>query len=129
MENEWESLQTYETKFGYDEKEETAVIRFIEQRNYELIICTNFYDRQEKPHTYVKALIDKGYPVVVVTNTPYCIKEIAGLIPSAKTVVLNMNLTPQGLRTTKAVLLGEVKPAGTWPLSNYDPFNLLTVQE
>ena len=124
MEKDWPNLQTYETKFGFDEKEEEDVIKFVEERNYDIILCTNFYDRQEKPHTYVKKLIDKGYPIVLITNTPYCIKEYAGLIPSAKTVILNLNLTPEGLRTTKAILLGEIKPLGTWPISNYDPFSL-----
>jgi beta-N-acetylhexosaminidase len=124
MEDDWQDLQTYETKFGYNEKEEEDVIKFVEDGNYDLILCTNYYDRQEKPHTYVKTLIDKGYPVLLITNTPYCIKEIAGLIPSAKSVVLNLNLTPEGLRTTKAVLSGKIQPQGSWPLSNYDPFNL-----
>ena len=62
--------------------------------------------------------------MVLITNTPYCIKEIGGLIPAAKTVVLNLNLTPEGLRTTKALLFGKLKPQGSWPLSNYDPFHL-----
>lgn len=129
MEEDWATLQTYETKFGYNEKDEEGVIKFVEDGNYDLIICTNYYDRQDKQHTYVKTLIDRGYPVVLITNTPYCIKEVAGLIPSAKTVILNLNLTPEGLRTTKAVLLGRIEPQGSWPLSNYNPFNLNVVTE
>ena len=124
MEENWPSLQTYETKFGYDEKEDTNVLKFVEANKFDLIIATNYYDRQEKPHTYIKSLIDKGYPVVLITNTPYCIKEVGGLITTAKTVILNMNITPEGLRTTKAVLFGKMKPQGSWPLSNYDPFKL-----
>jgi beta-N-acetylhexosaminidase len=124
MEEEWPTLQTFETRFGYDEKEDQNVLKFVEANPFDLILCTNYYDRAEKPHCYVKALIDKGYPVVLITNTPYCIKEIAGLIPSAKSIVLNMNLTPEGLRTTRAVLFGKMKPQGSWPLSNYDPFKL-----
>jgi beta-N-acetylhexosaminidase len=124
MEQDWPTLQTYETKFGFDAKDEEGVMKFVQSRKFDLILCTNYYDRQEKPNTYVKALIDKGYPVVLITNTPYCIKEIAGLIPSAKTIVMNLNLTPDGLRTAKAVLFGKLKPKGSWPLSNYDPFKL-----
>jgi beta-N-acetylhexosaminidase len=124
MENDWPTLQTFETQFGYNEKEDAQVIKFVEDNKFDLIICTNFYDRQEKPHLYPKALIDKGYPVVLVTNTPYCIKEIGGLIPAAKTSILNMNLTPEGLRTSKDILLGRKKGQGSWPLSNYDPFQL-----
>jgi beta-N-acetylhexosaminidase len=124
MESEWPSLQVYETSFGFNEKEDAAVLKFVEENNYDLIICTNYYDRAEKPHTYVKALIDKGLPVLLITNTPYCIKEIAGLIPQAKSVVLNLNLTPEGMRTTREVLFGRLAPKGSWPLSNYDPLAL-----
>ncbi len=124
MEQDWPSLQTYETKFGLDAKDEEGVMKFVKANKFDVILCTNYYDRQEKPNGYVKALIDQGYPVVLITNTPYCIKDIAGLIPSAKTIVLNMNLTPDGMRTTKGVLLGKIKAGGSWPLSNYDPFKL-----
>lgn len=124
MEQDWPALQTYETKFGFDAKQEEGVMKFVAANKFDLILCTNYYDRQEKPNGYVKALIDQGYPVVLITNTPYCIKEIAGLIPAAKTVLLNLNLTPEGMRTAKAVLLGKLKPQGVWPLANYDPFAL-----
>ncbi len=124
MERDWPGLQTYETRFGHDAKEEEGVLKFVAANRFDLILCTNFYDRQEKPNAYPKTLIDQGYPVVLITNTPYCIKEIAGLIPAAKTIVLNMNLTPEGLRTLKGVLRGKIEPQGVWPLTNYDPFQL-----
>jgi beta-N-acetylhexosaminidase len=124
MEEEWPTLHTYETSFGYNEKEEEAVVRFVEENKYDLLLCTNYYDRAEKPHTYVKTLIDKGLPVVLVTNTPYCIKDVAGLIPEARTIVLNLNLTPEGLRTTREVLMGRLTAKGRWPLGNYDPLKL-----
>jgi beta-N-acetylhexosaminidase len=124
MEEDWPALQTFETQFGFNEKEDAQVIKFVEDHNFDLIICTNYYDRQDKPHTYPKTLIDRGYAVVLITNTPYCIKEVGGLLPSAKTALLNMNLTPEGLRASKAVLFGRKKAQGTWPLSNYDPFHL-----
>jgi beta-N-acetylhexosaminidase len=128
MEEGWPGLQTYETSFGFNEKEEAAVVKFVEDSErtgkYDLILCTNYYDRAERPHGYVKTLIDKGYPVALITNTPYCIKEIAGLIPAAKTIVLNLNLTPEGMRTTREVLLGRLQAKGTWPLSNYNPLGL-----
>jgi len=124
MEQDWPSLQTFETKFGYDPKEEEAALKFVEANRFDLILCTNYYDRQEKPSPLAKTLIDKGYPVALITNTPYSIKEIGGLIPAARTVLLNLNLTPEGLRTARAVLFGLLKPQGSWPLSNYDPFRL-----
>jgi beta-N-acetylhexosaminidase len=124
MEAEWPNLQVYETSFGFNEKEDEAVLRFIDQNQYDLVICTNYYDRAEKPHTYVKALIDRSLPVLLITNTPYCIKEIAGMIPEAPSIVLNLNLTPEGLRTTREVLFGRLAAKGVWPLSNHDPLKL-----
>lgn len=121
MEAEAPALQTYESAFGKADDDETGVIKLVEENSYDLIICTNFYDRAEKPHEYVRALIDKGYPVVLITNTPYCFKGIGGLIPEAKTIILNMNLTPEGYRTIRDVLFGRLKPEGSWPLSNYNP--------
>ncbi len=124
MEEDWPQLQTFETSFGYNEKEEELVLNFVKDNDYDQIICTNFYDRSAQPNGYVKKLIDAGYPVILLTNTPYCIKETGGLIPSAKTIVLDMNLTPEGLRAAKAVMEGTMEPKGAWPLSNYDPFGL-----
>ncbi len=122
MEADWPGLQTYETRFGSDPEQDAAVLEYVESHAYDLILCTNYYDRQEKPNTYVKALIDRGYPVVLITNNPYCIKGVGGLIPEAPSVVLNLNLTPEGLRTTKEVLFGRLEAKGHWPLANYYPF-------
>ena len=124
MEAEWPQLQTYETTFGSTPEQDKAVMQFIDENHFDLILCTNYYDRQEKPNTYARKLIEAGKPVVLLTNTPYCIKEHGGCIPEARTAIVNMNLTPEGLRTTKAVLFGELEPKGRWPLSNYDPFGL-----
>lgn len=123
MEKEWPTLQTFEVGFGLNQDEDARVAAFAEAGGYDLILCTNWYDRSEKPHTFVKTLIDKGLPVVLITNEPYCIGT-GGLIPSAKTVVLNMNLTPTGLDMTRRVLFGETEPQGQWPLTNYDPMGL-----
>ena len=123
MEKEWPSLQTFEVGFGLNQDEDARVAAFAEAGGYDLILCTNWYDRSEKPHTFVKTLIDKGLPVVLITNEPYCIGT-GGLLPSAKTVVLNMNLTPTGLDMTRRVLFGETEPQGQWPLTNYDPMGL-----
>jgi beta-N-acetylhexosaminidase len=129
MEADWPTLQTLETRFGSNPEQDAAVIKFVEANDYDLILCTNYYDRQEKPNTYVKQLVDAGKPVVLMTNTPYCIKEHGGCIPSAPTVIVNMNLTPEGLRTAKSVLFGEMEPKGTWPLANYDPFGLTQIMQ
>lgn len=124
MEAEIPTLQTYETAFGGNDEDEAGVVKFVAENKFDIIICTNFYDRADKPHDYVRTLIDKGYPVVLITNTPYCFKGIAGMIPEAKTIILNMNLTPEGYRTIRDVLLGRIKPEGSWPLPNYNPLKI-----
>jgi len=125
MEEDWPELQTFETSFGLDgQAQEDLVVKFAEEGQFDLIICTNFYDRSANPHTYVKTMIDKGLPVVLLTNTPYCIKGTGGLLPEAKTIILDMNLTPEGLRKAKEVMMGELEGKAKWPLSNYDPLGL-----
>lgn len=125
MEAEWLELVTYETDFGYNEQDEKGVLEFVEKNAFDLILCTNFYDRASRPHEYPRQLVERGLPVVLISNTPYCIGGNGGLIPEAPTCVLNMNLTPEGYRTLKAVLFGKLEPQAQWPLKNYDPFHLL----
>ena len=124
MEEEWPELETYEVDFGFNKEDESRVIKYVEKNNYKLIICTNFYDRSQKPHTFVKELIEKKFPVLLITNTPYLIKGTGGLIPEAKSILLDMNLTPEGLKAAKEVLMGRIVPEGSWPLKNYNPFEL-----
>jgi hypothetical protein len=124
MEEELPDLQCYETSFGLDPKEEARILAFVQDKGYELIVCTNWYDRSSKPQTYAKALVDAGYPVALVTNDPYCAKGLGGALPSAPTLLLCMNLSPQGLRMVRDVLFGRETPLGSWPLANYDPFGL-----
>lgn len=124
MERQLPTLQTFEVDFGLNPDDETRALAYAEKGDYDLIICTNWYDRSEKSHTFVKELIDKGLPVVLISNEAYCIKETGGLIPTAKTAILNMNLTPQGLDMTRRVLFGETEAQGKWPLTNYDPMGL-----
>lgn len=122
LEQEIPTLQTFETDFKGNDEDDRLVVNFVEQSDYDLIICTNFYDRSAKPNRYVKELIDLGYPVLLITNTPYTIKRTGGMLPEAPSVILNLNLSPEGLRTTRDLLMGRLEPCGTWPLSNYNPF-------
>lgn len=124
LEQDWHSLDTLETDFGNNSEDEQVVLDVVEQGNYDLILCTNFYDRSCEPQAYPKKLIERGYPVVLITNTPYCIKEKGGLLTDAKTIILNMNLTPQGYQVTRDVLLGLTQPLGQWPLKNYNPLQI-----
>jgi len=125
MEADWHELVTYETDFAYNEADEKGVLEFLKENQFDVILCTNFYDRAARPHEYPRQLIAFGLPVMLITNTPYCIGGKGGLIPEAPTAILNMNLTPAGYRTLKAVLYGQLQPQARWPLKNYDPFHLL----
>ena len=124
LEAEWPELQTYETEFAGNDEDNQKVVQFVQQGSWDLIICTNFYDRSAAPNSYVKQLIDAGYPVLLITNTPYHIKASGGMITEAMRIILNLNLSPEGLRTTRDVLFGRVEPQGRWPLSTYNPFGL-----
>ena len=127
MEEDWPQLQTFETAFGADEggvNEEETAFRYASDGKWQRIIVTNFYDRSARPSGLAKRLIDAGLPVVLITNTPYSIKGLGGLLSDAPTVILNMNLTPEGLRTTRALLFGKLNGEASWPLKNYNPLNL-----
>lgn len=127
MENELPRLQTIETEFGRSETDENTIDRVLNRDEHDLIIVTNFYDRQFEPPRYAKTLIERGLPVLLVTNTPYNIKQVGGMIPEAPAILLSMNLTPMGLAMMRDIILGREVPAGQWPLSNYNPFNLPVV--
>lgn len=117
-------LQTIETSFGFQESDAAVIETFLNRESYDLIIVTSFYDRQSDPHRYPRDLIRRGLPVLLVTNTPYCVKAYGGLLPEAPGILLSMNLTPPGLAMTRDILLGRETPAGQWPITNYNPFHL-----
>ncbi len=127
MEAELPQLQTIETQFGLNETDEKTIHRMLAQTSYDLIIVTSFYDRQQEPQHYPRTLIERGLPVLLVTNTPYNIKNFGGLIPEAPSILLSMNLTPMGLEVMRDIILGREVPAGSWPLTNYNPFDLPVV--
>lgn len=127
MEEDWPELQTFEVAFGSAEggpKEEETAFRYASEGQWDRIICTNFYDRSAQPSGLARRLVDAGLPVVLLTNTPYTIKGKGGLIPEAPTIVLDMNLSPEGLRTARDILFGRLAAEGIWPLKNHDPLGL-----
>lgn len=119
LEEEFPRARVIETAFGYDEADERRVMAVYDSGRFDLVICTGFYDRIERPPRYPKLLIERGAPVVLITNTPYTLKECGGLLPGAPTIVLNMNMTPPGLAAARDLLVGRLEPAGTWPLDDY----------
>lgn len=128
LEAELPQLQTIETQFGQNDADEKTIERILRQDRYDLIVVTNFYDRQFEPQRYARTLIERGLPVLLITNTPYNIKESGGMIPGAPTILLSMNLTPMGLAMMRDIILGREVPTGKWPLSNYNPFDLPVVE-
>ncbi len=122
LEESLPNLQTYETDFDYHEPTEAAVLEYVAANRFDLIICTNFYDRAHRPHTYVRTLIEQGFPIILITNTPYCIESYGGMIPEAGSILLNMNCTPYGFRAAREALMGTSAPGGQWPLRDYCPF-------
>jgi beta-N-acetylhexosaminidase len=121
LEAELPEIQTVETSFGFDEADEERVLEWASAVGPELIVCTNWYDRAAEPASNARALIEAGYRVLLVTNTPYTIQGRGGLLAAAPSVLLVMNLTPDGLRAAVGVLMGRIGPEGTWPLKHYRP--------
>ncbi len=128
MEAELPQLQTIETEFGRSEMDEKTIDRILSREVYDLIMVTNFYDRQFEPQRYAAELIKRGLPVLLITNTPYNIKEVGGMLTDAQSILLSMNLTPMGLEMMRDILLGREVPTGRWPLSNHNPFDLPVVK-
>ena len=128
MEREIPSLQTIETQFGRSETDDKTIERVLASTEFDLIIVTSCYDRQLEPQRYALDLIKRGLPVLLVTNTPYTIKEVGGMLTDAPSILLSMNLTPTGLHMMRDVILGREIPAGSWPLGNYNPFDIPTVE-
>jgi beta-N-acetylhexosaminidase len=127
MEREIPDLQTIETMFGANDLDGPTIDRILERESYDLIIVTNFYDRQATPPAHALDLIRRGLPVLLVTNTPYRIQEVGGMIPEAPSILLSMNLTPAGLAMMRDILLGREQPSGSWPITNYNPLDLPVV--
>lgn len=119
LEEELPRAQVIETAFGFDQSDEDRVLGLYESRPFDLVICTNFYDRVAQPPRYAQRLIESGAPVLLIANTPYTLKETGGLLPDAPTIILNMNMTPQGFAATRDLLLGRLEPKGDWPLEHY----------
>ena len=112
----WPECEVFECQFGYDKERESDLFEYIKGSRFEQIVCTSWYDRAEIPPRYPDRIINLGIPVILVTNTPYQIGKHGGMLKDADTVLLNMNLTPEGLRMSRDVLLGLEVPLGKWPL-------------
>jgi beta-N-acetylhexosaminidase len=120
LEEELPGAQCIETAFGRDASDERRVLAMCDTGDYDLILCTNFYDRIAAPLHYPHMLIERGLPVALITNTPYTLKGAGGVVAGAPTLIVNMNVTPPGFRALRELLFGRLTPAGRWPLQTYD---------
>lgn len=120
MEAAWPDIHTFEVPFFGDTMAEDA-LQFVRSGNYKQIIVTSFYDRSGPPSTVAHTVLGAGLPTLLITNTPYTIGGRSGLLIDAPVVLLNLNLTPEGLRFTREILMGRSTPRGQWPLSSHHP--------
>jgi beta-N-acetylhexosaminidase len=104
-----------DTKFKATPEDEEFLMKYVEDAD--VIVATNFYWRLCPANNtdLIKKLIAKGKKVVVVTNCPYELGDVA----AAQTVVCNYSVTPESLKAAAAVLYGKIKPQGKWMLKHY----------
>jgi len=123
METDWSAIETFEVPFAGDEWSEDA-LAFLSEGAFEQVIVTNYYDRSATPPTLARRILElcASCKTILVTNTAYTVRENGGLLPEADVVIVNLNLTPEGLRVTRDLLVGRAHARGVWPLSAYDPF-------
>lgn len=120
MEDAWPQLITVETAFGQDDCDED-ILALVTGGGFRQLVVTSFYDRSRKPSSLPKRLLGLGIPTILVTNTPYTPYGLGGLLPEADGILLNMNLSPAGLRLTRDILLGSSRAGGAWPPVGFDP--------
>jgi beta-N-acetylhexosaminidase len=120
METAWPDIHTFEVPFSGDAPAEDAVA-FVRSGRFKQVIVTSFYDRSGPPSTVAREVLSAGLPTILVTNTPYTICGRGGLLTDASAILLNLNVTPEGLRVTRDIIMGTSTPRGRWPLSAYHP--------
>ena len=108
-----------ETSYQYDEIDETQIRETV--TNYDTIIATNFFQRGKGGNKeFWENLIAENpdLKVVIVTNTPY---EQVSIPANARSVLLTFATTPENIKATAAILFGEMKAEGVWPLRYTKP--------
>ena len=121
----YEYLQAHDPNLTYLDVEaiatpedEERVLATLARGGFDVVVCTNMYWRElgGKRNTLVQKLVARGYPVLLVTNTPYR----TGYIREARTIILNYATSPAGYRVLADVLYGRAVPEGVWPV-RYQP--------
>lgn len=103
-----------ETSYAYDEVDETQIPETIS--DYDIVIATNFFQRGKGGNKEYWEQLLAEFPdkkIIIVTNTPY---EQVSIPSNARSVLLTFATTPENIKATAAILFGNMKPEGVWPL-------------
>jgi len=102
--------------FEASEEDHKTVMSLLDR--VDLVVMTNWFWRVvgTSNEALVRAIVQSGKPVVVVTNNPYPM----GATPEAGTVVCTYSVTPESLKAAADLVYGKLEPRGQWPLVNYE---------
>ncbi|HJC25271.1 MAG TPA: HAD hydrolase-like protein [Candidatus Eisenbergiella merdavium] len=109
-----ENAAYLETSYSYDEEDRGRIEAALER--FDVVIATNYFLRGKAGNRdfwsgQIERHPDKN--IILVTNTPY--EELS--IPSnAQNVLLTFATSPENIKASAAVLFGQMKPEGVWPL-------------
>ena len=108
-----------ETSYAYDSFDEEQIRSSIGE--YDTIIATNFFQRGKggNKEFWEQLLTEFPYKdIIIVTNTPY---EQVSIPANARSALLTFATTPENIKATAAILFGNMKPEGVWPLKYTQP--------
>jgi beta-N-acetylhexosaminidase len=108
-----------ETSYAYDAFDEEQIRGSV--ADYDTIIATNFFQRGKGGNKEFWEQLFEEFPdknIIIVTNTPY---EQVSIPANAKSVLLTFATTPENIKATAAILFGNMKPEGVWPLKYTQP--------
>jgi beta-N-acetylhexosaminidase len=102
--------------FEASEEDQKTVMSLLDE--VDVVVMTNWFWRVlgTSNEALVRAVVQSGTPVVVVTNNPYPM----GATAEAGTVICTYSVTPESLKAAADLVYGEQEPRGDWPLVNYE---------
>ncbi|MBD3316551.1 MAG: hypothetical protein GF344_12250 [Chitinivibrionales bacterium] len=118
----WEEMRGLSSNVGSieienvpGEKDRQRVKRRIEQDDYDILVCTNYYYHKAAAaiSDVVRELMATGKPVIVVANTPY---EFAVEPDFPTAVVCFQPGGRENMRAVARILYGDLKPTAKLPV-------------